>query len=149
MMFSIVENLGIHHLGGRIEYKKVFSRQKTVFFRAKNVFLQVLLQKLQFSNGTCQEPAVCVELQRRLLRIECTRLNKKSIVFSFFGTPVQVRFTWHPPQTNLKIPSLIYPYVPRCSLQNAENPTSISVSVLELFNLPYPIFYFEMDSRTP
>ncbi|CAF1202493.1 unnamed protein product, partial [Adineta ricciae] len=36
-----------------------------------------------------------------------------------------------------------YPYVARSWPYNAENPTSISVSDLKLFNLPYPIFYFE------
>ena len=37
-----------------------------------------------------------------------------------------------------------YSYVPRCPLSNGENRRSVAVSVLELFNLQYPTFYFEM-----
>ena len=34
----------------------------------------------------------------------------------------------------------------RSWLHNDENPTPIAVFVLELFNLQYPTFYFEIDS---
>ena len=51
-----------------------------------------------------------------------------------------------PPQPNPKISFSTYSYVPQSWLHNDENPTSIAVFVVELFNLQYPTFYFEMDS---
>ena len=51
------------------------------------------------------------------------------------------------PQSNPKISFSTYGHVPLSWLYNDENPTSIAVFVLELFNLQYPTFYFEMDSN--
>ena len=53
-----------------------------------------------------------------------------------------------PPQSKSKISFSTYGYVPRSWLHNDENPNSIAVFVLELFNLQYPIFYFEIDSSS-
>ena len=65
---------------------------------------------------------------------------------SIFSTSVLQRFAWYPPQSTPKISFSTYGYVPRSWLHNDENPISIVVFVLELFNLQYTTFYFEMDS---
>ncbi len=65
---------------------------------------------------------------------------------STFGMPVLQRFAGHPPQTNLKNCLPAYRYVPRSWLHNDENPTSIALAALDLFNLQAPALYFEIDS---
>ncbi len=139
-MISNVENVCKHHQRTYIKRKSMLSGLKTRFFKVLAAYCSIRTEhrrNLRFAQN-CREDSCAsnalVQIKNPTCLLSLARLFCKDLPDT-------------PPQTNPKISFSTYGYVPRSWLHYDENPTSIAVSVLELFNLQYPTFYFEMDSR--